>query len=39
MPAVVEIDLMVRSMGPVSEVEMVSNFKNENLFRNFENND
>lgn len=24
MPAVVEIDLMVRSMGPVSEVEMVS---------------
>lgn len=23
MPAVVEIDLMVRSMGPVSEVEMV----------------
>lgn len=24
LPAVVEIDLMVRSMGPVSEIEMVS---------------
>lgn len=26
LPAVVEIDMMVRSMGPVSEIEMVSDF-------------
>lgn len=34
-PAIVEIDLMVRSMGPVSEIEMVSNFFLLDKFRDF----
>lgn len=26
-PAVIEVDIMVRSMGPISEVDMVSYYK------------